>query len=288
MAQFFLHSAFLRKRSPLTSVMVGSLPSFMFSTWARCDWPCEEHSTFVEWVEPGRGFSEHVTALSRGQLGDPKVAAQASFAEMLRPAVKAQLPGPLTLRALGHDPRRVHLLTLATTTLTQRCPSLRELWLDEPVVEGASDLGELDEAFRALRARFPDLRLGVHACGKAPLDKLARIGFDVIHADGEHCADAMAEVSAECEVVWGLVPTDGSLDRNQLRRRWDFVSERAQGAIRRIAPACGLGTRSRQQVWRVVSDLRWACLNLEALPTRGDGVQIPFPQPAPLEVEETR
>lgn len=178
--------------------------------------------------------------------------------------VKAQLPGPITLiqteaETLQTSIRRIRA---ALDTLFEMHPDLNELWFDEPMLVSAPDdwLHLLRRIIAAIRSEYLDLRIGVHCCAELREHDLRAVeadawAFDLSH---RHALDAMVrrwkEKEIPAELVWGVIPTDGSAPAPGITSVI-IDAHRALQSTRpiRITTGCGLGMRSEDTVAAVLA-----------------------------------
>lgn len=209
-------------------------------------------ASVVTWREVWRPGADMATAFAHLYAGEaPQLDATVE---------KAQLAGPVTLVAMGvADDALPHRLAVAASRLAGSFPHLREIWIDEPCL--THDTADVTaRAVREVRAAVPEVRIGLHTCAEP--QGVEHTGADVWHGDAWRYESAWVTLARTAppgvEVVFGMVPTDGHATDVELLGRLKRI-ERALGTrVRRIAPACGLGTHSASAARAVLAQLERA------------------------------
>lgn len=177
---------------------------------------------------------------------------------------KVQLPGPITLLKAEAETLQTSIrrIRAALDTLLDQHPNLQELWFDEPMLNAAPDdwLQLLRRTISAVRSEYLGLRIGVHCCAELREHDLRIVEADAWAFDLSHryTLDAMIrrweEQHIPAELVWSVIPTDGSAPAADLAS----VLHAAHAAIQperplRVSTGCGLGLRSDATVEAVLA-----------------------------------
>lgn len=242
----------------IQSIAVGSVPNALASRFRSGELLASDIPTRLQPTDTGVSlsmFSEFAA------LADGTCTESASPDDAL--VRKAQLIGPITLLRTETETLQTSIrrIRAALDTLLDHHPLLDELWFDEPMLGDAPNdwVRLLGHTIRAIKSEYLDLRIGVHSCGPLRGVDLPSVDADSwafdLHAYGTQILALWQQQKPAAELVWSVVPTDGSVLNESLAEQIlrDHATFQPNHPLR-ISTSCGLGTRDANTVERVLAN----------------------------------